>query len=42
MARDVEIQAPGGRESLWTTGEKFDFLQAHCEVQNQPNLIFSF
>ena len=41
MARDVEIRAPGGRESLWTTGEKFDFLQAHCEVQNQPNLIFT-
>ena len=42
MARDVEIRAPGGRESLWTTDEKFDFLQAHCEVQNQPNLILSF
>ena len=39
LTRYVEIRAPGGRESLWTTGEKFDF---HCEVQNQPNLIFSF
>ena len=42
MVRDVDIRAPGGRESLWTTGEKIDFSQAHCEVQNQPNLILSF
>ena len=37
MAREVEIQAPGGRESLWTTGEKVEFSQA-CEVQEWSNL----
>jgi hypothetical protein len=25
MVRDIDFQAPGGRESLWTTGEKTVF-----------------
>jgi hypothetical protein len=31
-----------GRECLWTTCEKVGFSKAHCEVQKQPNLDFSF
>jgi hypothetical protein len=42
MARDIDFRAPGGRESLWTTGEKTGFLRVHCEVPKQPNLDFSF
>jgi hypothetical protein len=42
MAIDIDLRAPGGRESLWTTGEKTGFLRVHCEVPEQPNLDFSF
>jgi hypothetical protein len=42
MARDIDFRAPGGRESLWTTGEKNRFSRVHCEVAEQPNLDFSF
>jgi hypothetical protein len=42
MAKDIDFQAPGGRESLWTTGEKPGFSRVHCEVSEQPNLDFSF
>jgi hypothetical protein len=42
MARDIDFRAPGGRESLWTTGEKTGLSRVHCEVPEQPNLDFSF
>jgi hypothetical protein len=42
IARDIDFQAPGGRESLWTTGEKTGFSRVHFEVPKQPNLYFSF
>jgi hypothetical protein len=42
IARDIDFRAPGGRESLWTTGEKTEFSRVHCEVPEQPNLDFSF
>jgi hypothetical protein len=41
MAKGIDFQAPGCRESLWTTGEKTGFLRVHCEVPEQPNLDFS-
>jgi hypothetical protein len=30
MARDIDFRALGGRESLWTTGEKTGFSRVHC------------
>jgi hypothetical protein len=42
MAKDIDFKAPGGRDSLWTTGEKTGFSRVHCEVPEQPNLVFSF
>jgi hypothetical protein len=42
MPRENEFWPYAGRESLWTTGEKVGFSKAHCEVQKQPNLDFSF
>jgi hypothetical protein len=36
MARDIDFRASGGRESLWTTGEKTGFSRVHCEV---PKLV---
>jgi hypothetical protein len=42
MSRDIDFRAPGGHESLWTTGEKTGFSRVHCEVPKQPNLDFSF
>jgi hypothetical protein len=42
MARDIDFRAPGGRESLWTTGKKTGFSRVHCEVPEQPNLDFPF
>jgi hypothetical protein len=42
MARDIDFRALGGRESLWTTGEKTGFSRVHCEVPRQPNLDYSF
>jgi hypothetical protein len=42
MAFNVDFLAPGGHESLWTTGEKIEFSRVHCEVPKQPNLEFSF
>jgi hypothetical protein len=41
-ARDVDFQAAGGHESLWTTDEKIEFSRVHCEVTKQLNLDFSF
>jgi hypothetical protein len=42
MTIDIDIRASGGRESLWTTGEKTGISRVHCEVPKQPNLDFSF
>jgi hypothetical protein len=42
MTRDIDFRVPGGRESLWTTGEKTGFSRVHCEVPEQPILDFSF
>jgi hypothetical protein len=42
MPRETGFWVSAGRESLWTTGEKVRFSKDHCEVQKQPNLIFSF
>jgi hypothetical protein len=42
MSRNIDLRAPGGRESLWTTGEKTGFSHVHCEVPEQPNLDFFF
>jgi hypothetical protein len=42
MSRATGFWPSAGRESLWTTGKKVGFSKAHCEVQKQPNLNFSF
>jgi hypothetical protein len=42
MPRETGFWPSAGRESLWTTGEKVGFSKAHCEVQKQSNLNFSF
>jgi hypothetical protein len=42
ITRDVDFRAPGGHESLWTTGKNIEFLRVRCEVSKQPNLDFSF
>jgi hypothetical protein len=42
MARDIDFQAPGGRDPPWTTGEKTGFSRVLCEVLKRPNLDFSF
>jgi hypothetical protein len=42
MLKEIDFCPSAGRESLWTTGERVRFSKAHCEVQKQPNLDFSF
>jgi hypothetical protein len=42
MLRETSFWPTAGRESLWTAGGKVGFSKAHCEVQKQPNLDFSF
>jgi hypothetical protein len=40
--KEIDFWLSTGREFLRTMGEKVGFLMAHCEVQKQPNLDFSF
>jgi hypothetical protein len=40
MAIDLDFQASGGSESLWTTGKKSKFYVSTGEVPKQPHLIF--
>jgi hypothetical protein len=40
MARDIDFRAPGGRESLCTTDQKFKFSRVHSEVLKKLNLDF--
>jgi hypothetical protein len=42
MPRETGFWPSAGRESLWTTGEKVGFSKAHCKVQKQAKLNFSF
>jgi hypothetical protein len=42
MLKEIHFWPSTGRESLWATGEKVGSSKAHCEVQKQPNLDFSF
>jgi hypothetical protein len=42
LYQEIDFRPSADRESLWTTGKKVGFSKAHCEVQKQPNLDFSF